>query len=378
MHISKIALDHIRSWKQCVLDIQPGITIFQGSNGLGKTNIVEAIEVVATGASHRTSSLQPLIERGQSSGTIRLNVEESARNLSSAEPQTTTYEVTLRSRGANRARINGGPSLYMRKIIGDIPVVAFTPEDQHIITADPSVRRTFLNQTASLLMREYPTVLQQFTHVAKQRAALLKQLSKDDANRDAQLSGLEVWTGQYIELGVALTRMRQQLIDQLNTPFQQLADQLTGTQVHASLRYEPSFEEVLMSAQPAGLISEHFQRLYAGEVARGVNLIGPQRDDMQILLDDIPAREFASNGEQWTLAIALKMAVYQLIMSVREQQPIVILDDVFAQLDENRRNHILQFAQAQEQVLITVAAASDIPQVHDAHIIDVRALREDA
>ena len=371
MHISRLALDHYRSWDHCVLDFEPGINILQGSNGLGKTNIVEAVEMLSTGSSHRTSSSLPLVEKGHPSATVRANVEDAGEQR--------TYEITIAARGANRARVDGGKSQYMRDIVGLVPSVSFTPEDQRLVSGDPATRRNFLNQAASLLLPRYAQSLQQFTHVAKQRAALLKQLSDGSGidpeyGRQAVLSGLEVWTGQFIALGVQLTKDRNDVIGLLREPFTRIYASLAGEEEQADLVYEPSFDEVLLFDEPAAEISRHFQRIYPGEVARGQNLIGPQRDDLTLRLNDMPAREFASNGEMWTMALALKMALYEVVSAQRDVKPIVILDDVFAQLDESRRGQILDFARRQDQVLITVAAASDIPQ-GEAHVIDVAALR---
>lgn len=378
MYISRLALDHYRSWEHCVLDFKPGINILQGANGLGKTNIVEAIEVLSTGSSHRASSSLPLIEKGCTSATIRANVED-------GETQH-TYEATIVARGANRARIDGGKSQYMRDLIGRTPSVSFTPEDQRLVAGDPATRRNFINQASSLLLPHYAQTLQQFTHVAKQRTALLKQLG-DGTNLDPQygqqavLSGLEIWTGQFIDLGMQLTRDRNNVISRLEEPFARIYASLAGDDERAALAYEPSFDEVMLFDDPAAEISRHFQRIYPGEVARGQNLIGPHRDDLTLLLNDMTAREFASNGEMWTMALALKMALYEAVSAHFESKPIVILDDVFAQLDEARRGQILDFAMRQDQVLITVAAASDIPRMDagrfhaDAHVIDVAALR---
>ena len=253
--------------------------------------------------------------------------------------------------------------------------MSFTPEDQRLVSGDPATRRNFLNQAASLLLPRYAQSLQQFAHVAKQRAALLKQLSDGSGidpeyGRQAVLSGLEVWTGQFIALGVQLTKDRNDVIGLLREPFTRIYASLAGEEEQADLVYEPSFDEVLLFDEPAAEISRHFQRIYPGEVARGQNLIGPQRDDLTLRLNDMPAREFASNGEMWTMALALKMALYEVVSAQRDVKPIVILDDVFAQLDESRRGQILDFARRQDQVLITVAAASDIPQ-GEAHVIDV-------
>ena len=241
MHISRLALDHYRSWDHCVLDFEPGINILQGSNGLGKTNIVEAVEVLSTGSSHRTSSSLPLVEKGHPSATVRANVEDAGEQR--------TYEITIAARGANRARVDGGKSQYMRDIVGLVPSVSFTPEDQRLVSGDPATRRNFLNQAASLLLPRYAQSLQQFTHVAKQRAALLKQLSDGSGidpeyGRQAVLSGLEVWTGQFIALGVQLTKDRNDVIGLLREPFTRIYASLAGEEEQADLVYEPSFDEV--------------------------------------------------------------------------------------------------------------------------------------
>ncbi|KAB8292016.1 DNA replication/repair protein RecF [Bifidobacterium avesanii] len=370
MRISRLALDHWRSWTSCVLDFEPGVNILQGRNGLGKTNIVEAVEVLATGGSHRVSSSLPLVQRGERTATVRANVEDGGR--------TVTYELTVPARGANRARINGGPSLYMRDILGRIPCVTFAPEDQRLVAGDPAGRRGFLNQSGALLSSGYYDLAQRFGRIAQQRGALLKRIAGRDGREpiDAALSGLEIWTGQFIEAGVALTRMRAELVERLDGPFGQIYARLTGGTQRARLVYEPNFEEVLAFEDPEPHISEHFRRIYPGEASRGVNLLGPQRDDVTVELEGMPAREYASNGEMWTMALALKMALFELV-GESGAKPVVILDDVFAQLDESRRGQILDFAADQEQVLITVAAHSDIPDA-GAHVIDVAALLDDS
>ena len=359
MHISRLALDHYRSWSQVVVDFVPGVNILVGKNGLGKTNLVEAVEVLSTGASHRASSMLPLIERGQTTATIRANVVDD-------DGQSTTYEASIHARGANRARINSGTSLYLRDIIGRIPSVSFTPEDQRLVSGDPGARRTLLNQAGALLEPGYMQSLHQFTRIGKQRATLLKQL------------GASANTGQPVDAGVELTRMRARVIDLLAEPFAALYAELTGNDDTVSLTYAPSFDEVLMQDDPRLSISEHFQRIYPGEVARGVNLIGPQRDDLTLNLADMPAREFASNGEIWTMALALKMALFQVIRQRLGLKPIVILDDVFAQLDDNRRTQILDFARRQDQVLITVASEGDVPTHESDNVLDIAQLMPSA
>ena len=375
MHISRLALDHFRSWNHCVVDFELGINIIQGRNGLGKTNLVEAIEVLSTGASHRTGNMRAVIERGQHQATIRANVH--GDDVVETD-EVTTYEVTLAARGANRARVNGGASLYMRDVVGRVPSVMFAPEDQRLISGEPATRRTFMNQAGAQLLAQYAAVAQEFSQIAKQRAALLKQLFEGaPGEHDAAMNGLEAWTGQFIHAGLHLTRMRLGLCESLGPGFTEIYDALSGSPQHAEISYQPSFDEIRGGGDVVEEISRHFQRIYPGELARGQNLIGPHRDDVNVLLDGIPAREYASNGEMWTLAIALKMALYRLLCKQLDVKPIIILDDVFAQLDEVRRAQILEFAQEQDQVIITAAAERDIPPITDATRVNVAALREE-
>lgn len=401
MYVSKLALDHFRSWSNCVLDFSPKINILLGSNGLGKTNIVESLEVISTGTSHRVSSLMPLIEINHNCATIRANVKDFNNTFnsntldSSNDLDETTFELSINLKGANRARINGKKSLYMKDIVGLVPCVSFTPRDQNLIVSDPTVRRTFIDQAGALLIPNYLPILQEYNHIAKQRSALLKSLSNNyspnSMNNYNTVSDLEVWTAKFIETGIILTKLRKQIIELLNNVFSNIVKHLSNSSNFASIEYNPSFSEIDFRENNFEddfeddfeenndnsirlAISEHFQRIYNGEVARGYNLIGPHRDDFTIFLNDYNAKEFASNGESWTLALALKMALFKSLEKKNGKKPIVILDDVFAQLDESRRKQILEFAKNQDQVFITVASLSDIPKdksLLENSIIDV-------
>lgn len=399
MYVSKLALDHFRSWSSCVFDFSPKINILLGSNGLGKTNIVESLEVISTGTSHRVSSLMPLIEINHNCATIRANVKDFNNTFnsntldSSNDLDETTFELSINLKGANRARINGKKSLYMKDIVGLVPCVSFTPRDQNLIVSDPTVRRTFIDQAGALLIPNYLPILQEYNHIAKQRSALLKSLSNNyspnSMNNYNTVSDLEVWTAKFIETGIILTKLRKQIIELLNNVFSNIVKHLSNSSNFASIEYNPSFSEIDFSENDFEenndnsirlAISEHFQRIYNGEVARGYNLIGPHRDDFTILLNNYNAKEFASNGESWTLALALKMALFKSLEKKNGKKPIVILDDVFAQLDEFRRKQILEFAKNQDQVFITVASLSDIPKdksVLEHSIIDVSKIAKD-
>lgn len=387
MYISRIALDSFRSWNHLICDCKPGINIIYGNNGLGKTNIVESLEVASTGISHRTSSTLPLITRGFTTSTIQINVCNNS-NKSVENSKEKTYEITLSLKGANRARIDGGKSLYMRDIVGFLPIVSFTPRDQSLIVGDPSIRRTFIDKVGSLLIKDYAQLLQEFIHIAKQRTALLKSIRESSYNnQNISLSGLEIWTGKFIESGINLTKARQKAINILNKYFTNILKNLTNNQEFAELKYVPSFEEILLcnnnseeNNQLLSLLSKHFQRIYEGELARGCNLIGPHRDDVDFILNSMPAREFASNGESWILAVAAKMSLCKALEEKNNSKPIVILDDVFAQLDEYRRKQILQFSLQQGQVFITASSLNDIPNnidINQKNLINIQDIAEE-
>lgn len=390
MYISRLALDHFRSWEQCLVDIAPGITIFYGNNGLGKTNIVEAVEFLSTGMSHRASSAKPLIQAGQQNAYIRINVHFDN------DDSLTSYTVTLSSRGGNRVRVNNGKSQYLRDIIGQIPSITFAPEDQQLVSSDPSGRRHFLDTAAVQLTPRYYDTLQRYNHIARQRVALLKnvahmRLSASDQNADMTqiFTGLEIWTSQLVVTGIELTQARAELIEKISEPFERIYKHIAGEHNSAKLQYVPSYSEVITEKSTAfDEIINHYQRIYEGEVTQSRNLIGPHRDDLIFELNGMNARDFASNGEIWSLSLALKMALYEVISHENDSRgefsrPILILDDVFAQLDNSRRSQIIDFAANLDQVLITVAAKEDVPeQLLDesmkdrVHFVDVSVLKQ--
>lgn len=427
MHVTRLVLDHFRSWTHCLIDFEPGVTVLYGRNGLGKTNIVEAIEFLSTGASHRASSSAPLVERGQRTATIRANVaagggdgadvadadgddgaadaEGDGTNHDSAA-DVTTYTVTIPLRGGNRARINSEASVYLRDIVGRVRTVTFAPDDQLLVSMDPARRRGFLDSAGAQLVPGYYEALQGFTHVARQRAQIFRQIAQDRAaGRDISplLAGLDAWTGGFMDAGIRLTRMRARVCAALQDEFASIYADLADDGSRATMRYAPNFAEALPllavdgTAQALGSddadeapdeaaamdaarrgISGHFQRIYEGEVAQGRNLIGPHRDDIVFELDGAPARDYASNGEMWTIALALRMALFRVLDRMPGGSPILILDDVFSQLDATRRARIVDFAASCDQAIITVAAPGDVPEGIDARLVDVAAVKEES
>lgn len=401
MIVSRLVLDHFRSWNHCILDLDPGVTVLQGPNGSGKTNIVESIELLSTGMSHRTSTLSQLVERGQSRAVVRANILPGPRTNGSTEPfrpeimdsgmterkngcagsdskRAVTIEASVMMRGANRGRIDGGPSRYLRDVTGRFSSVVFSPDDQRLVTGEPSARRLFLDQAGVLLSPGYLEAIQGFERIGRQRAALLHHIGEESSGSPADFDMLEIWTGQFIAAGMDLTRRRVGIVDTMAKVFSDIHGSLADGVHSAVMNYAPSFTEVTDSDRDSAgpRISEHFRRLFPGEIARGRNLIGPHRDDLNFALDGMSARDFASNGETWTIALAARMALVDVIVRERGEDPVIILDDVFSQLDEERRQRIIDFVAGRGQVLITAAAERDVPRIGGVHVIDVGRLRD--
>ena len=382
--VSRLALDRFRSWSRTVVDFEPGVNVLYGRNGIGKTNLVEALEFLSVGSSPRTSAAKYLVQHGQTNAVIRANAAETRDGCArgSAGPGADsvwahTLQVTIPVRGAVRSRVDSGPSKYFRDIAGMVRVVAFGPQDQQLASGDPAGRRRFLDQSATLMFPEYYAALQRFRQIARQRAAVADRFNGLFARTYVGFAG--------------------------------------GGRADARLEYRPSFAEALESgpAEAKQRIAQHFQRIYPGEVSRETNLIGPQRDEMLVVLDGEPAREFASNGELWTIGLAMRLAQFQYLSGnvprettsmgalagtagalvsgaparpagsarndarpAENNHPILVLDDVFAQLDESRRERILDFAGRQGQVFLTAAAKGDVPSGSGWHGIDVEKYAE--
>ncbi len=392
MRVDRLALDGFRSWDHLIADFSPGVNVLVGRNGIGKTNIVEAMEFLSVGSSHRASASRWLVCRGSRRAVIRANVRI-GDGSGDGPVVSARLQATIPARGAVRARLNDDPAGYLGDIAGLLKVVLFSPADEQLVSGEPRLRREFLNQTCVLMDPAYYPLLQRFRQSARQRSAVLRRLQEglgQEEDRGSALAGLEAWTAQFTALGIAVTQARARAVDALTPLAARIYRHLADGADDLRLVYQPSFAEVTeaagsessedhdseddvgktddsavpdMSAVRTAL-AQHFQRLYPGEVARGTSLIGPQRDDLGLLLDGQPAREGVSNGEMWTIALALRMAQYRWL-AARGPRPVLVLDDVFSQLDEHRRAQILAFARSCGQVFITVAARSDIPDLSE-------------
>lgn len=357
MHLTFLALKDFRSYEELSLQLDPGVTVFIGSNGYGKTNIIEAIGYLTTLSSHRVSTDAPLVRTGAESAYLKGVVENLGRS--------TTIELEINPSRANRGRINQNAQRSAREIIGHLRSVLFAPEDLTLVKGDPSERRKFLDNLLVLRNPRYASIISDYERVLKQRNALLKSAAGMRKVDVSALSTLEVWDQQLINIGSELITARIQLVNALAEPvsrnYANLAD---GHEI--SLVYISSIWQGKSNPQGVDLsaVSEAFQTALdaarKSEFERGITLAGPHRDDLLLSLRAHPLKGYASQGESWSYALALKLASYDLLRN-DGVEPILILDDVFSELDNKRRERLSALISNNEQILITAAVPEDLP-----------------
>ena len=356
MYVAKLSATDFRSYSQVDLDFSPGVTALVGPNGQGKTNLIEAIGYLATLGSHRVAHDAPMVREGAERAIVRGVVVQDGRD--------TLLEVEITPGKANRARRGGAALPKARDLLGTLRTVLFAPEDLAIVKGDPSGRRDFLDDLLVARAPRYAAVRSDYERVLKQRNALLK--SAGNARRaGAELRTLDVWDAHLAEAGAALLAGRHELVDALRPLVDKSYTAVSRGGGPTALDYTSSVapeivgstdRELLTAAMAAALASKR-----GDELDRGLTLIGPHRDDLVLSIGGLPARGYASHGESWSLALALRLAAYDLLRS-DGGEPVLILDDVFAELDATRRVSLAELVAPAEQVLITAAVAGDVPE----------------
>ena len=345
MRINKLALTNFRSYPSLEINLSPGVTTFIGDNGSGKTNIAEALIYLSFLSSHRVSSNAPLITLGSQQAIIRVEIERDDRILQ--------VDLEINATKANRARINGNPTRSQRDILGACQIVYFSPEDLDLVRGEPGTRRDFLDRLLITRAPRLAGVISDYERVIKQRNALLKTR--------ASTSALVPWNEQLIKFGAQLTAERISLIEALNPWVSKNYANLNEVKT-ASIAYKCSTDGVTNNTDTnIEALSRRLEEVAYQEIERGVSLIGPHRDDLHLQLGDFPAKGYASHGESWSMAISLRIGSFNLLKS-EGTEPILILDDVFAELDTSRRNQLMSVTQLAEQTIITAAVESDLPK----------------
>ena len=345
MRINKLALTNFRSYSQLELELKPGVTTFIGDNGSGKTNIAEALIYLAFLSSHRVSNNVPLISIGNQQGIIRAEITREDRTLQ--------IDLEINTTKANRARINGNPTRSQREILGAVQIVYFSPEDLDLVRGEPSTRRDFLDRLLITRTPRLAGVISDYERVVKQRNALLKTRTSAAA--------LAPWNEQLIKLGAELTAERISLINNLNPWVTKNYANLNEIKI-ASISYKCSTQGLSAdSNQNIEVLAKKLEEVAYQEVERGISLIGPHRDDLHLQIGEFPAKGYASHGESWSMAISLRVGSFNLL-AAEGASPILILDDVFAELDSSRRIQLMAATQLAEQTIITAAVESDLPK----------------
>ena len=345
MRINKLALTNFRSYPSLELKLSPGTTTFIGDNGSGKTNIAEALIYLSFLSSHRVSSNTPLITLGSQQAIIRAEIERDDRVLQ--------IDLEINATKANRARINANPTRSQREILGACQVVYFSPEDLDLVRGEPGTRRDFLDRLLITRAPRLAGVISDYERVIKQRNALLKTRASTNA--------LVPWNEQLIKFGAQLTAERISLIEALNPWVSKNYANLNEVKP-ASIAYKCSTEGVTNNTDTnIEVLTKRLEEVAYQEIERGVSLIGPHRDDLHLQLGDFPAKGYASHGESWSMAISLRIGSFNLLKS-EGTEPILILDDVFAELDTSRRKQLMAVTQLAEQTIITAAVESDLPK----------------
>ncbi len=380
MYVRHLTVADFRSYVSADLPLEPGVTTLVGLNGQGKTNLVEAIGYLATLASHRVATDQPLVRFGAAQAVIRGAVVREGRE--------TLVELELNPGRANRARLGRAPMQRPREVLGTLRTVLFAPEDLALVKGDPSARRRFVDDLLVSRQPRWAGVRSDYDKALKQRNALLKSAAPvlrrgarrrragdepADEARESALHTLDVWNAQLADVGANLLYARLRLLRDLTPYLAQAYAEVSAGQSEVRLTYRSSLREPTTAAIAAGEVLEvaalreellaSFAEVRAEEIERGVTLVGPHRDDLLLTLGELPAKGYASHGESWSLALGLKLAAYQLLRHDLGEDPVLILDDVFAELDAGRRDRLAAMIAECEQVLITAAVEADVPSV---------------
>ena len=382
MHLRHLSVVDFRSYTSAELPLEPGVTTLVGLNGQGKTNLVEAIGYLASLSSHRVATDAPLVRFGATQAVIRGAVVRDGRE--------TMVELEIAPGRANRARLNRSPLTRPRDVLGSLRTVLFAPEDLALVKGDPADRRRFLDELLVARQPRWAGVRADYDKILRQRGALLKSAAPvlrrggrraarsahvegvDTASeRESALHTLDVWDSHLAQVGSQLLYARLRLLRDLGPYLGKAYEEVSAGQSDTRVAYRSSLREETAGRIAAGEVPEvselhdevlaSLAEVRGAEVERGVCLVGPHRDDVVLSLGDLPAKGYASHGESWSFALGLKLAAFQLLRHDLGDDPVLVLDDVFAELDTGRRERLAAMVADCEQVLVTAAVPADVP-----------------
>ncbi|HEY2950519.1 MAG TPA: DNA replication/repair protein RecF [Micromonosporaceae bacterium] len=356
MYVRRLELVDFRSYERVGVDFEPGVNVLVGPNGLGKTNLAEALGYVATLASHRVATDAPLVRHGAAAAVIRCLIVHDGREL--------LVELEITPGKANRARIGRAPARRARDVLGVLRLVMFGPEDLELVRGDPAERRRYLDDLLVARQPRYAGVRADYERVVRQRNALLRTayLARKVGGGQGDLSTLDVWDTHLARRGAELLAGRLGLVASLAPHVGKAYDAVAGGRGAAAIAYRSALGDALAPDRSAlqDALADALAASRPSEVERGVTLVGPHRDDLALSLGELPARGYASHGESWSFALALRLAAYDLLRA-EGLEPVLVLDDVFAELDAGRRDRLADLVRRASQLLVTCAVPEDVP-----------------
>lgn len=359
MFLRHLSLADFRSYEKVDVTFKPGVTTLMGRNGQGKTNLVEAVGYLATLGSHRVSSDAPLVRAGAEQAIVRGAVVRDGR-----EQQ---IELEINPGRANRARLGRSPLTRPRDILGTLRTVLFAPEDLRLVKGDPSDRRSYVDELLVARQPRWAAARSDYDKIRTQRNALLKSARHQRASLDT----LPVWDSHLAQVGANLTYARLRLLRDLGPYLLHAYEAVSDAAGEARITYQSSLHDELAAHIATGEVPEAadleagilrtLAARHTAEVERGMTLAGPHRDEMLLTLGDLPAKGYASHGESWSFALGLRLAGFELLRNDLGTDPVLVLDDVFAELDSGRRSRLAELVGGTEQVMVTAAVPEDIP-----------------
>ncbi len=380
MHVEHLSLTDFRSYPVAEVALGPGVTTLVGDNGQGKTNVVEALAYLATLGSHRVATDAALVRSGAERAVVRGRLRRGGRAA--------LLELEITPGKANRARVNKSPT-RPREVLGLLRTVVFAPEDLAVVKGEPDQRRRFVDDLLVALSPRFAGIRSDYERIVRQRSTLLKNgRGLRGEARDGLLASLEVWDSHLAQTGADLLHARLRTLEQLSPYAEQAYADVSGvagalTTAYRARGLHPGVRSTDTSSLPVpptdreqlrDMLLEAVQQARGAELDRGTTLVGPHRDDVDLVVNGLPARGYASHGESWSTALALRVGSFDLLRDTGgdDGEPVLVLDDVFAELDARRRRHLAARALAAEQVVVTAAVAEDVPAELVGRVLEVR------